>query len=139
MIRSIFSLILILGIQWLCAQTFEIAHKSHSGHIAEQKYDGRDRFGEISFPLMRIERIENESDAATIISYGFNGKVTEEYRIHHHPIFNNPSLDMDSVQQIIEGNIEFIGFDEEPKSDKKNELFVLPFRLPPVSGKVSRT
>ena len=130
------------------AQTHSIAHKSHSGPSSTIDRTSPERFGAIeSPPLIKIERIENELDTATILYFGYSLDNTETYRVAHHPIFNAEDLNVDSLQKVYAGTVELIGFEKaiEPlpiahegkkKKAKKKQWLALfrPSNKGPISG-----
>jgi hypothetical protein len=147
--KTISSLLVLITISTVAsAQTHSIAHKSHSGPSSTIDRTSPERFGAIeSPPLLKIERIENEHDTATILYFGYSLGNTETYRVEHHPIFNAEDVNVDSLQKVYAGSVELIGFEKavEPlpiesegkKKKAKKKQWLAPFRLStkgPISG-----
>jgi hypothetical protein len=125
---------LLLGYS-LSAQTFSIAEQSISTPSSLED-TGQDRFGAYFEPppMVRVERVQNATDTFCIISYGYvsqdlAGKINigggvEQHTIPNHPIFNDLSLDQDSLMKSYPDYVEWVGF--EKSSTKKKKQFFLP-------------
>ena len=136
--KPFLALVLLICSMTAFAQTHSIALKSLSLTSTDPFPALHERFGMVYEPppIIRIERVMNANGNYTIITLG--NVVTnnqglehhvdkESHTVKNHPVFNDLSLDVDSLKKTYPDYVEWVGFNEKQK-DKKKE-FILPFGM----------
>ncbi len=105
------------------SQTDIIAHKSHSGIKTKQQIISEDNFGGPQFShgfLIDTIRRLNDSIVLTIGKYGIDS-------LCHHPYLNDTNVSIETLQNLYEPRIKFVGFEKnnkiiEKQKPNKNDL-----------------
>ncbi len=127
--KKLLCILIILSSASAFAQTHTIAHKSHSGGPNEIDRTGIDRFGEYIMPprLVKVSRIQNEHERATIFHYQSSMTAPYTQRVDEHPVFNAPTVNLDSVKKAMGWQeVEFEGFEPAPIQKEHSEGHLLP-------------
>jgi hypothetical protein len=105
------------------AQTKIIAHKSHSGTSEAFSASDDDNFGlspEFQSRLDTVIKLTNNRviEIFHIPAYENSERIVDT--MTNHPVFNNPEVSLDSMKKRYP-NVEFIGFDQPVKTQKKSK------------------
>ena len=136
--KPFLALVLLICSMTAFAQTHSIALKSLSLTDTDPFPSHHERFGVVYEPppIIKIERITTADGDLTIITLGkvFSYSKApsqrvemETHTVNNHPVFNDLSLDVDSLKKTYPDYVEWVGFNEKQK-DKKKE-FILPFGM----------
>jgi hypothetical protein len=140
--KPLITLVLIITSIVGISQTYSIAMKSLSLTEADSFPILHERFGMIYEPppIIKIERVMNAKDTLTIITLGkvvtlaqgmHNRVEMETHTVSYHPVFNDLSLDADSLIKAYPAYVEWVGFDEKKKEGKKEFILTLGIDFPP--------
>lgn len=112
------------------AQTYSIAHKSHSGAVGEMDLSGPDRFGECRIPITYtiIEQRYTGTDTLTIISVYSGCEVISEVTLTNDPYYSDPDLDMQEIIEYYDGKVQLRGFHQfEGHEAEREDGATIPF------------
>jgi hypothetical protein len=105
---------------YIYSQTDIIAQKSHSGSVKEISGNSKDNFGGPQFSRgYLIDTIRRLNDSI-VLQIGENGIDS----VCHHPYLNDTNVSIETLQNLYDPRIKFVGFDkniktiEEPKKYK---------------------
>jgi hypothetical protein len=99
------------------SQTDIIAYKSHSGTKTKHKIISDDNFGGPQFShgfLIDTIRRLNDSIVLTIGKYGIDS-------LCHHPYLNDTNVSIETLQNLYEPRIKFVGFEKNNKIIEKQK------------------
>jgi len=98
------------------AQTFSLDHKRHSGSAETFVHHSTYGMGLPPVRLVTIERFQSDDESipnCTTFYHGYySGNSESQERIDNHPVYNSPTLNMDSLWlRTHDLRIQFIGFE----------------------------
>lgn len=99
------------------AQTTLIAHKSHSGTASTFAFADPGNFG-LSERLVKVKKI---SDTSVVLTNLYGSDESND-TIYGHPIFSDPNISVDSMQQLYYyENVNFENF-QQPKAAQRDTV-----------------